>query len=347
MFQAGKVPAHIKQFLDEEKNIVDRVTVPSLSIDGKVFTVVLNGEKTPLLSRNEDGDRVPLQVFRGIVLDYNRTNGRTFYSQGYDKNKPGKPDCSSENGVVPDETIEHPVATRCDKCPNSIKGSKQNDNGQDTTACKQHRMLAVVPAAKPEFTPLRLKLPATSVYDGKDPDHEKEGWYSWTKYLDYLRSNGCTHTAAIITKMKFDTTPGISWPKLLFAPQDWVPEETKLLVAPICKSDEVKGLLSGAWTPNGVDGVDGEKVEKLTEEEKAKVPSQEELDAAVKAQAKADADAKAEKAAKAKAAREAKAEAEAKAAAEAKAEEPKAEQEKSGGAIPDDVADLLGEWGSE
>ena len=351
MFQAGKVPAHIQSFLDEEKNIVDRVTVPTLSIDGKVFTVVLNGEKTPLLAKNEDGDKVPLQVFRGIVLDYNKANGRTFYAQGYDPKKPGKPDCASENGVVPDETIEHPVATRCDKCPNSIKGSKTNDNGQDTTACKQHRMLAVVPAAKPDFTPLRLKLPATSIYDGKDPDHDKDGWYSWSNYLNFLRANGCTHTAAIITKMKFDTT--VTWPKLLFAPHDWVEEGVKAIIAPVIKTDEVKGLLLGTWTPTGVDGE--KKPEKLTSEEKAKVPPQEELEKVAKAQAAAEAAAKAEKAAKAKAAKEAKAAAEAaaeaaeeaKAKAAADAQESTGSHETSGGGIPDDVADLLGEWGAD
>jgi hypothetical protein len=353
MFQAGAVP---EDFLGES-NIVDRISVPSLSYEGKVWTIVLNGEKKRLERKNADGDMEPVSIMRVIILDYAKNDGRAFYEGTYDPKKPGKPTCWSDDGNAPDASIQEPQSSRCNTCPQSVKGSKITDNGVETTACSRHRMIVVVPASDPSFPPLRLKLAATSIYGDKD----QKDWFAFNNYVNFLRSKGVTHTARVATKMKFDATP---YPKVLFSAHDWVAGDDIQKVKDVWASPEVKSLIDGTWTPDGVNGqrklsspkdepADEDASTKATEA-KAAAEAKAAEDKAIAAAAKAKAE-KAEKAEKAKAAKAAK-DAEEKAAAEkAAAEEaaakkaaaPKEAPAEDADDIPDDVKDLLTEWGSE
>jgi hypothetical protein len=253
MFDSGSVPAHIAAFAGElGSNLPDRATVPSLSYEGKTWTISLEGVKTKLTKKNADGDDEPIQVMKVVILDAASRRGRQFYEGTYDPNKIAAPRCWSADGVAPDKNVKEPIATGCDKCPNAVKGSKVLDNGNATVACSQHRMMAVVPAGKMDFEPLRLKIAITSDWDSQSPEEEAKGWFSFSKYLDMLKSRGCPHTAAIVTKMKFDANA--AYPKIFFSADRWLTPEEVAAVAPTTKSDGVKKLLDNSWTPAGVDG---------------------------------------------------------------------------------------------
>lgn len=254
MFNSGSVPAHIAAFAGElGSNLPDRTTVPSLSYEGKTWTISLEGVKTKLTKKNTDGDDEPISTMKVVILDCASRRGRQFYEGTYDPNKIAAPRCWSADGVAPDKNVKEPIATACDKCPNSVKGSKVLDNGNATVACSQHRMLAVVPAGKMDFTPLRLKIAITSDWDSQSPEEEAKGWFSFSKYLDMLKSRGCPHTAVIVTKLKFDANA--AYPKIFFSADRWLTPEEVQAIAPTTKSDGVKKLLDNSWTPAGVDGV--------------------------------------------------------------------------------------------
>jgi hypothetical protein len=120
-------------------------------------------------------------------------------------------------------------------------------------------MVAVVPANKLDFTPLQLKLAITSDWDGQSPDLEAQGWFAFGNFISYLQKKSHTalqkksHTAAFVTKMRFD--PNVTWPKVIFAHDRRLTDAELAVIRPIVKSDEVKGLLAGMWTPTGADGV--------------------------------------------------------------------------------------------
>ena len=135
----------------------------------------------------------------------------------------------------------------------SIKGSKVTEQGKAVTACSEHRMLAVVPASKLDFTPLRLKLAITSDYDGRSPDHEAQGWFAFQGFLDIMRARRVAHTAQLVVKMKFD--PNTAWPKVMFSPDRFLTEAEVKTLLPVIKTPEVTSLLDGSWTPAGIDGV--------------------------------------------------------------------------------------------
>lgn len=245
------VPDHLRETFGDEKNIAERTTVPSLSYEGKVWTISANGERTKLMKRDADGDEIPMAVMRVAVLDYAKRRGRAYYEGTYDPGKPGAPLCWSEDGVKPHPSVPEPKCGTCDGCPLAVKGSKVTDSGKAVTACSQHRMVVVAPIGKLDM-PLRMKLAITSDWDKNSPELEKEGWFAFNNYTDFLRTKGINHTATVVTKMRFD--PNVAYPKVMFSPDRWLTEAEAATVKPLLKSEQVTSLLAGTYTPAGVDG---------------------------------------------------------------------------------------------
>jgi hypothetical protein len=53
---------------------------------------------------------------------------------------------------------------------------------------------------------------------------EAQGWRAFQQYTDFLKANGVTHTAMLVTKMKFDSNE--AYPKIFFGADRWLtPEE--------------------------------------------------------------------------------------------------------------------------
>lgn len=304
-----QVPAHL-QDLNEEGNIQDRPNVPSLSYEGKVWSIILNGEKTQLVKLDADGDEVPLAVMRVVVLDYNQRRGRSYFEGAYDPQNAGRPVCFSDDGVKPHPSIEEPQHPTCDGCPMAVKGSRISESGKQVSACSQHRILAVVPAHKMDMEPLRMKIAVTSDYD-KENDLEAKGWMAFQQYRDFLKARGINHTAMLVTKMRFD--PGVAYPKVLFSPDRWVEPDEKAIINPKVKSDEVKSIISGeAMNPtpaNAGPGDEADDTDSPAGDDDAEAKAAEE---AAKKKAAAEKKAKAEAKAKKEAEEKAEAEAEAK-----------------------------------
>lgn len=246
------VPAEVNKFFEDNTNMTGRQTVPSLSYEGKSWSIVLDGEKTLLTKTDkETGEREPVMMFRAVILDYAKRRGRAYYEGAYDPNKISLPKCWSDDGYVPNADVKEKQSDKCETCPWAMKGSKTTDQNKAVTACSQHRMIALVPAHDLSFQPLRLKIAITSDWDGQSPDHEAAGWFGFNNYTDMLRSKQVPHTAKLVTKIKFD--PKTAYPKLLFSPDRWLTPDELVTVIPVVQSAEVKSLIDGTWGANGSD----------------------------------------------------------------------------------------------
>lgn len=135
-----------------------------LSIKGKVFTLVKDGERK-VLTRDDDPDEV-LQSINLSVVRAN-TKSRVFYMKAYVEGSEGdaaKPDCYSSDGVAPAADARNPQAKKCQLCPHAVWGSKAGPEGKGT-ACTVNTRLAVV---DPEHVgtegnePYLLRVPAGS-----------------------------------------------------------------------------------------------------------------------------------------------------------------------------------------
>lgn len=243
------LPAYLAEALgDLGTNIPDRQTVPSLSYEGKVWQIIKDGNKTKLQVQNADGDMVPVPIMRVVILNFNADRGRAYYPGTYNPAASAAPTCWSADGKAPDPSVREKQSAACNGCPMSIKGSKVQD-GKEMVACSAHRMIAVVPGHDILFDPLRLKIAVTSDYDKELVEH---GWFAFRQYVDYLKSRGITHTALVITKIKFDMQA--QYPKLLFAldralTMDEVGQMKQALANP-----KVAELLAEKWTAAGSAG---------------------------------------------------------------------------------------------
>jgi hypothetical protein len=322
-------PEHAK-FFEENKNIVDRETVPSLSFEGKNWHISLNGEKTTIQKTDADGDLVAVTTLKVIILDQNPVRGRTYYgNKTYDPKKATMPECWSDDCITPSKFVAKPVSANCAGCPMSEKGSRKSDKDREGEAtgraCAEHQFIAVIPTFNLAHEPLRLKLPQTSIWDSQNKANDEAGWFAFKNYTQFLRANQVDHTALLVTKMKFDSAQGISYPKILFARDRFLTEEEIDQLVPIIQSQKLKDLISTSWTPNGVDGVRqgqisgpaDDKAAAVAKDVSPKGPTAEEIAAAAaqEAAAKEAADKAAKKAAKKAEADRLKAAAEAAAAA--------------------------------
>lgn len=257
------VPAYLDDAFGSESNIAERASVPTLSYEGKVWSINLNGEKTRINRQNEDGDWEPVQVLRVVIVDYSKQRGRTYYEGAYEPGRALAPLCWSDDNIIPHPAVAAPQSARCDTCPKAIKGSRITEQGKPTTACAQHKFIAVVPAFKLDHVPLRLKLAITSVYDKNNPVMNKEGWFAFDQYLDHLRQNKVRHSAAVITKLRFD--PNAAWPKILFSTDRWLEPQELPQIKAVMHTPEVKNLLVGSWAgaPTGLPGDTAKPVQHL------------------------------------------------------------------------------------
>ncbi len=245
------------KFFEENKNIQERASVPSISYEGKKWTIVLNGEKHIVQKKDADGDLVAVTTLKVVILDQNPMRGRAYYVGAYNPETVTMPQCWSDDSVTPSKFVKEPCAANCATCPMSAKGSRKSDDPtkKDLVACSQHQFIAVVPAFDLNHEPLRMKLAITSIWDGKNKANDEAGWFAFKNYTDFLRANGVDHTGLVVTKMKFDSSVGITYPKVLFARDRFLTDEDMDILVPIIQSQKVKQLISTSWTPNGVDGV--------------------------------------------------------------------------------------------
>lgn len=233
-FAQGGMPAHIAAFAaDIPTNIGPKNTVPQLSTRGKVFRIVLDGQETPMTKIDKDtGETVPVNMVKLIILDHNKARSRSYYESGFDPDKPQAPACWSSDGKTPDESVPTKQAAACGTCPRAEKGGKITASGKATTECAQNKRIAVIPASKPDFPALLLRLAVTSIWDKDNAINEDKGYYAWDQYMDHLRQNGVPHTGMVITYAKFDLRK--EYPKLVFRAAEWAsPELTAQLATRI------------------------------------------------------------------------------------------------------------------
>jgi hypothetical protein len=237
------MPAHLAAF-EGKDNVLPRDTTPAITFRGKTWRLRQGGEEIVLTRKNAEGEMEPAPVVKVVVLNLNQKRSRMFYAGAYEEGKNQSPACWSSDGERPDKDVSQPVSATCASCPNAVKGSKITANNKETTACSAVKRIAVVPAGKLDMEPLLLKIPQTSMWDKNNPEAEAQGYFAWDQYVDFLRQRGVKHTAAVVTKIKFDSAT--AYPKLLFTAERWLEAADVAKVLPMIDSDAVKKLLSGA-----------------------------------------------------------------------------------------------------
>ena len=169
-----------------------------ISIKGGVFRKIVGGKEIGSIE-----DRFMNIIFVKLA----HKPSRTYYSGGYKEGEKVGPACWSSNSETPDAEVKAPLASRCESCPMSVKGSGQGGSG---TACRLSWRTAVVLPNDPSGDVMQLVLPATSVF-GK----EENGRWPFREYVKMLANHNIA-AGRVVTKMQFDTKSPV--PRILFSP---------------------------------------------------------------------------------------------------------------------------------
>jgi hypothetical protein len=169
-----------------------------ISIKGSVFRKYVNGKEVGTVE-----DRHMNVIFVKMAHD----PSRTYYAQAYKEGEKVAPACWSSDSKKPDVEVRNPVASTCDQCSNSAKGSGTNGTG---TACRLSWRTAVVLPNDPAGDVMQLVLPATSAFGKEDNSR-----WPFKPYIQMLATHNVS-AGRVITKMAFDTKAPTA--KVLFSP---------------------------------------------------------------------------------------------------------------------------------
>lgn len=239
LFKGGNVPALLSGLLADNDAYTANVGgggFPVMSIKGKVWTLVKDGNRETLMNPN-DPDEAATSI-NVVILKTNPGLSKIWYAKAFVEGSDAKPDCFSHNGETPDPSVEKPQAAKCAICPKNAWGSKMSDDGKKLKACSDSRRIAI---ANPDALddPILLRVPAASL----KPLAEYASDLGKRKYP----------VAAVITKIGFDRD--VASPKLTFKAVAGMPEATHGAILDAVNSDKVADILGKHGEPPVGDAV--------------------------------------------------------------------------------------------
>jgi hypothetical protein len=200
---------------------------PVISIKGKVFAVVRDGERELQMNpKDPDSAATSLNV---VLLKANKGTSKVFYLKGYDKDtsEGQKPDCYSSDGIEPAADAQNKQAKKCATCAHNQWGSRISERGATKgKACSDTVRMAVAPAGQINDAML-LRVPPASIK-------------ALGEYGQMLAKRGVGYSM-VVTKVGFDLQA--ESPKLTFSAVGLLDDEGFAEVQEIAKSDIVATIL--------------------------------------------------------------------------------------------------------
>ena len=239
--QGGKLPAYLKSFNVSELN--SDLTAhagggfPVISIKGKVFAIVKDGERT-VLPNPKDPDS-PASSIDVVLLKANKGTSKVFYLKGYDKDtsEGQKPDCYSSDGIEPAADAQNKQSKKCATCPHNQWGSRITEKGASKgKACADTVRMAVAAAGQLN-EPMLLRVPPASIR-------------GLGEYGQMLAKRGVGYNM-VVTKVAFDMEA--ESPKLTFKPVGFLDDAAFGEVQEIIATDTVQNILGASVVPSAAE----------------------------------------------------------------------------------------------
>jgi len=203
---------------------------PVLSIKGKQFAVVRDGERE-LLMNPKDPDSVATNI-DVVIVKANKGTSKVFYLKGYDPeaSEKQKPDCYSADGITPAADAKNKQANKCATCAHNQWGSRITEKGNSKgKACNDTVRLAVAAAGQIN-DPMLLRVPPATIR-------------ALGEYGQLLAKRGVGYNM-VVTKIAFDTDA--ESPKLTFKPVGFLDDTAFAEVQEIVESDVVRDILGSS-----------------------------------------------------------------------------------------------------
>ncbi len=240
-FESNTLPAYLKNVdlsgFNSDLTSHASSGFPSLSIKGKTFAIVRDGERS-ILRNPLDPDSAATAV-DVVLIKANKGTSKVYYLNGYDEKADSKkPDCFSNDGIKPDASAEAPQAKSCALCPHNQWGSKIGDNGATKGKACQDSVRMAIAAAGQINDPMLLRVPPASIR-------------ALGEYGKMLDKRGVSYNM-VVTKLSFDIEAPT--PKLVFKPVGLLTEEGYAQVQEAIASDTVANILGQGFSAPMIKG---------------------------------------------------------------------------------------------
>lgn len=212
-----QVPEYLKNLGNQAAGdtaaaIASSISVPRLSLRGKVFRFVENGEE--VFKSNQ-----PVKV---IILGVEPEAGRmvkTYYEKGYQPGNTDPPDCASHDGIRPSPWVNKKQNDLCQTCKWNQFGSATSPNGKPTKKCRDAKQLWVLRDGDPKG--------ADGVQYGLNVS--VSSLKAFSEYGRKLAANNLPFSA-VITQLEFEDSeyPQIKFEVAGFVTQDKIQQTLKL-----------------------------------------------------------------------------------------------------------------------
>jgi hypothetical protein len=205
---------------------------PIISYKGKTWATREGGETTYMVDDN--GNAVP--SINVVIVRSNPLPSKIFYDKAYAEGTNEAPRCFSNDGTVPDKSVQNPISKTCAACPNNVWGSKITENQKKTKACADARRMAVVAAdelaEKGADARLHLlRVPAASLNPVKD-------------YAEKVLAVKGIPFFAVVTTIGFEV--GVAHPQFTLKPARFLNEVEAGAVEKLRESEDARRILAEA-----------------------------------------------------------------------------------------------------
>lgn len=204
------LPAYIAQAQASNDDLASHASqgFPSISIKGKVFTIVSGGERKVI--PNPLDPQSPATRINVIIVKASPDKAKTYYAGGYKDGASGeeaKPTCFSNNGKTPDAQSAEPQCQTCAACKWNVFGTSRGADGTagKGKACSDFVRIVVCTPDDPQTLYL-LRVPPASI--------RALGELSKTLNARKVPYQG------VVTEISFDMQEAT--PRLVFTPKGFV-----------------------------------------------------------------------------------------------------------------------------
>lgn len=166
-FDSGNLPAYLKNRTDlagVNAEVVTAAAYPHISIKGKTWAIIRDGQRTVLQKPDSDGEMAPVQRIEVAVVRANMKS-KVFYLKKFKEGEENMapPDCYSLDGLTPSPNASNKQHTDCRLCPHNQWGSRISDDGEAKgRACADQVRMAIAAPDKLD-DPFLLRVPPASI----------------------------------------------------------------------------------------------------------------------------------------------------------------------------------------
>ncbi len=203
----AKLPAHLQNKTVEGNAFANAMFgggFPTVSIKGRAFNIIRGGERE--LITNSEGDAAGSIL--AVILATNPNKSKIYYKQAYAEGSDDRPDCYSNDSMVPSPFAPEPQSKNCQACSHSVWGSKITDAGAKSRACGDSMRICIAPADQLN-DPLLLRIPPATLKP-------------LGQYGELLAKRGVA-PHMVVTKIAFERD--VAHPQLTFTPSNFVSAE--------------------------------------------------------------------------------------------------------------------------